>query len=258
MKIIFPKKTNQHYWKIHYQYVLNIFQSQDCEIEFQDDLDFPFDEMLAFKVCIDGKWIVFEYGDAGTSTPETEYPIFKFHYKPQHRKFENIKPFLPVCFYNWNDVNLKINYTANNKIILNCQKPYGGAIERRNKLKIILKDYQVDYSITAQKKYWDKIDNCLVSVHVPGQNNNMLDRAQLQLMAFGCCTISPNLPEILPYNQMLIPNEHYIQCANSYLDLPYLIEWCKANRERCVKIGNNVKELFRNYFLPENLIKYLT
>jgi len=258
--IIFPKKTTQRYWDIHYKYVLNIFESCGLNVILQEKPGLEENSnnpTLEFKVCIDGKWVEFDYSDNGETWNKSRVPLFKFHFKPHHKKLKNIYPFLPVCFYDWNDLNLNIQYKAIGNTVLNCQKPYAGALARRNALREILKDYPVDYSITDQHTYWKKVNNCLVSVHVPGQNNNMLDRAQLQLMAFGCCTISPKLPEILPFNKSLIPNIHYIQCNDDYSDLTDKIDWCMENREKCIEIGNNVKDLFRSYFKPEKLIEYM-
>lgn len=248
MKIIFPK-GGQKYWSIHYRYVQNIFAATGAEISFHNQ--------PGFRVCMDGKWIQFDYSDDGESLNEVEIPTFKFHFKHHHFNMPNVYPFLPVCFYKWVDVKINLPYLANENVILNNQKPYGDAIERRNTIREILVDYNVDYSITAQSAYWYKIKHCLVSLHVPGRNNNMLDRGQLQLMALGCATISPYLPEVLPRYQLLNPGEHYIQCKNDYSDLTNIIEWCRNNREKCVEIGRNARALFLKYFMPDKLVEFI-
>jgi hypothetical protein len=120
-----------------------------------------------------------------------------------------------------------------------------------------LKGYNVDYTLTDQVDYWKKINGCLVSVHVPGFNNNILDRAQLQLMGFGCCTISPKLPELLPGYVPLVPGTHYLECKGDYSDIPSIIDWCKSNRDECIDIGLNAKGLFMNHCTPEVLTLWI-
>ena len=190
-----------------------------------------------------------------------DYPYyFKFHFsEDKHEQLDNVFPFAPISFDDWNQyVHLKgeICYSANNDTILNNQRPYAGARERSKKVQHMLTSHcrnNVDTSITSQESFWWKINNCLVSVCVPGARNDMLDRGQFQYMAFGCCTISPKLLTILPYYEKLVPGVHYIQCDDNYSDLIDKIEWCKENREACVKIGKNAKHLFKETSTPEQL-----
>ena len=92
---------------------------------------------------------------------------------------------------------------------------------------------------------------------MPGQNNGMLDRAQLQYMFFGCCTLSPILPEILPYQKQFIPNVHYVPLQDDYSDLYEKIEWVKQNRRKCIKIGYNAKELCKENLNPVALVRWI-
>lgn len=278
-KIIFPKDTGQHYFSIHYQYILDLFRYCKCGIELKDIPEF---HKTAFQCLINGKSVIFDFADDGNSINECDMPVFKFHYKDEHKELKNIYPFSPVSFYykDWIDFNKlekQIRYTCNNDIILNNQRPYAGALKRRKHVREILiysynpdNDNDLDFNITDQLTFWKKINNCLVSVCVPGQNNNMLDRGQLQQMFFGCCTISPELPEILPVKNFrtMYPSivtqpfelddmNAYIKCKGDYSDLIEKIEWCKKNRKECIEIGHRAKKLCQKYLIPESLVSWI-
>ncbi len=260
MKIRFPINKSFRYYDIHFKWVYNLFEYSGCNIELEN---IPIINETVFQCYINDKLVIFDFSDNGNGLNESENDIiFKFHFKEEHIKLDNVFPFSPISFYDWNQYNQlkkEIKYTCNNDIILNNQRIYGNAIERRTKVQKLLKDNfaNIDFSITDQITYWNKINNCLVSVHVPGQNPNILDRAQLQYMFLGCCTISPKLPEILAYDIELEPWVHYIPCENDYSDLIKKIEWCKNNRDKCIVIGKNVKALCKKYLTPKNLIEWV-
>jgi hypothetical protein len=141
------------------------------------------------------------------------------------------------------------------------QRPRGGAFERRNYVQKILKTRYGDSTKTEfvenQCEFWEIINHCLVHVCVPGARNDILDRGQLQAMAFGCCAISPVLADCLAWNQELVPGVHYISCASDYSDLIEKIEWCKCNRDKCIEIGQNVKKLFNETSTPKKLLEWI-
>ena len=114
-----------------------------------------------------------------------------------------------------------------------------------------------DNKITDQVTYWKKANNCLVSVHVPGARNDMLDRAQYQFMAFGVCTISPYLKDVLPHRAVFQPDYHYVECKPDYSDLIEKIEWCKKNRKKCIQIGKNAKDYFIAFCLPRVIVRWM-
>jgi hypothetical protein len=72
----------------------------------------------------------------------------------------------------------------------------------------------------------------------------------------GCCTISPNLPEILPCNYTLEPDVHYIKCKDDYSDLIDKIEICKENPQFCKDIAQNAKKI-GNFCTAESLMKWI-
>ena len=72
-------------------------------------------------------------------------------------------------------------------------------------------------------------------------------------MAFGCCTISTRILTRLPYGRRLDPGVHYLKCKDDWSDLVEKVEWCKANREKCRKIGENAKRLFLETSTPDKV-----
>lgn len=245
--IVFPEKINQRYYEIHFRYVLNIFKYLKCTINFE-----PRDN---FTVTINGKDVLFDYADTHESI-NSSLPIFKFHCTGD----TNSIPFSPVSFYNWEQyykLEQEIRYQAEGFISYR-QREYGGAKERRSKIKQLLSGVSdVQMNNLAQIDYWMDVKHCMVALFVPGYCNNMIDRGQFQYMAFGCCTISPNLPELLPFGKKLIPGKHYIQCKDDYSDLFEKIEFCRINKDTCLEIGKNAKTLFKQTSIPEALGEWI-
>jgi len=217
----------------------------------------------SFIMKIDGKDIVFDFSDYHKfqRDPSQYQTYFKFHYnKQKHGSFKNVYSFTPISFYTWDEfyrIQDEINYTCNNSIVFNMQEPRHNAFERRTFVQDMLKQrYKNNVVLThnqSQEIYWKTINNCLVHVFVPGARNDMLDRGQLQCMAFGCCTISPHISDSVACDGDLIPDRHYIACDRDYSDLIEKIEWCKHNRKFCVEIGQNAKRLFNETSTPDKL-----
>jgi hypothetical protein len=228
----------------------------------------------AFAIWINGKKVIIDYSDhlrdgsyrfKNDRIPyEKGVPIFKFHYSENvHEKWERYFPFSPVSFYDWdyyNDLKTEINYKAIGNIIINRQKPYGNAAARRARAQLFLKNRfgkNVKCNVISQVNFWFDLNNCLISIFIPGCRNDILDRSPLQYMAFGGCFISPKISTMLSFNKLIIPNEHYIKCKDDYSDLLEKVEWARNNRDTCVKIGNNAKQLFQNHCTPEKLVKWM-
>jgi hypothetical protein len=212
----------------------------------------------SFETIINDKLCLFDFSDFEELSQENidKYKaIFKFHYnKIKCLTYENVFPFTPINFYDWKKYSLlenKIKYNAIGKIY-NRQAIYGNAIHRRQHVRDILqkKFNNVDFTITSQEQFFNDINNCLISVCVPGARNNMLDRGQSQYMFFGACTISPKLDTILSYNQEIIPNEHYIECRKDYSNLIELIETNINNKNKLINIGHNAKHLLKKTSTP--------
>jgi len=250
LNIVFPENTGQRYYKIHFEYILKILQRL-CSVTFK-----PTDD---FIIEVNGKSFLIDYWDNPFRTIATDLPCFKFHCTEEANK---LFAFTPVSFYDWDlyeKLKSEIKYLAKGHIACR-QRPYGAALSRRSYVHRLLnsKFDNVEIGQLDYNGFLNDINKCLVSVCVPGYCNTMCDRGQIQYMAFGCCTISPNLPEILPFNHRIIPNEHYIQCKEDYTDLVEKINWCKKNVDKCIEIGQNAKRLFEETSTPDKLIQWIT
>lgn len=262
-KVEFPNDIVPHkYYTIHALYLRKVFEAAPVQVKIVGDTTVS----SGFTIDIDKTTVFIDYSDHPRIFKEgRQYnAYFKYHYTGEHEKLENVFPLAPVSFYDWDafyGLRKKIKYMADTSIILNNQKPYGDAIERRILIQRLLKGrYGVlveTNCILPQSNYWKRINNCLVHVFVPGARNDMLDRGHIQYMAFGCCTIAPPIIDILPYYRKLIPGIHYIQVEPDYSNLISKIEWCKNNRKKCVEIGHAAQELFDEVCAPSSLTLWM-
>jgi len=253
LKIVFPQHNNQHYWNIHFKYLLSIFEYAQCKISFYKRED------AAIIIKVNGKEFEFNYWDDSSKFEIKLMPIFKYHCIEEQ---DNLFTFTPVSFYDWDlykRLKKEIKYKAKG-LISSRQRPYGNALSRRHYVQRLLREKfhagfvfeQISY-----QSFLEEIGKCLVGVCVPGFCNNMLDRGHLQQLALGMCTISPNIPEILPFNRKLEVGVHYLRCNDKYTDLVETINWCKKNRNKCVEIGQNAKKLFEDTSTPEKLCEWI-
>ena len=263
MKAFFPRQNRQRYWNLHYKYVLNSLRAAGFEIVFQSGRDL---DTVRFRLGIFGKEIIIDFRDFFDVDPivETGIPYFKFHRNPELKaKYSNLHPLGPVSADNWTvyeEIRRTGEYKATGNNIMNNQRAYGDAIQRRRKVRSMLSQTfhgRMDFQIHRQPEFWKKGMNCLVSVCVPGARNDILDRGQVQFMGLGICTISPQLICELPYGKVPEPGVHYLECSPNYGDLSEKIRWCEENRERCVEIGRNSKALFEACCLPERKWAYV-
>lgn len=225
--------------------------------------------------CIyNDRQILFEFSDfPGLGKDWTNLypnvPIFRFHYSNDLHDEKNIFPIGPCMilpakysqFERYFALREKYHYSCSTDLVSNRQEPRRLAEERRNKVQQCLRrEYRENVDINwkgTQWDYWITNENALASICVPGACNNMLDRGHYELLGLGVCTISPHIPTILPWNKMLEPSVHYIQCKDDYSDLVEKIEWSRRNRQMCVDIGQQAKELFDNYCSPKKYWEWI-
>ena len=250
-KIIFPVFNQQRYWDIHYTYLLNIFKFLKCDITFRANLDI---DNTSFFVIINNERFIIDFADS------SEYrklgdgePIFKFHTKKED--LDKVTPFPPVSFYDWDQyyqLEKTIQYRAQG-FVTSRQRPYCGALERRTRVQRILHSCyrDVQTQLLDQVNYWSEISKISISIFVPGQNNHIYDRGHAQYLAFGCATISPHLPEVLPSKREIIENYHYIKCLDDYSDFPTLIDQVLVKPDYLKQVGENAKKLFNETSTPE-------
>lgn len=263
-EVVFPVNQDYRYYGLHYQYIADSIKAAGIKLTFSDKMKEV--DGTAFHLQVDGEPVFFDFSDfPNLKESQINHPnYFKFHYSEGlHEDRGNIYPFSPISFYDWNQfeqLKKQISYKANNDLILNKQLPNCGALIRREKVQSILRNafgLSADFNLVEQEAFWNSINNCLVSVCVPGARNNMLDRGQIQYMAFGCCTIAPKLLTVLPYYRSLVPGRHYIECCSDYSDLVEKVNWCASHKDSCIEIGNNAKQLFHKTSTPKSLWEWV-
>jgi len=256
-----PEFSGQRYYDTHYKFIIELLKAANIEVKLYHDKR----KGRGFVMHYKDKSILIDFGDhLNIADDYSKYDAqFRFHYSyKRHKGLKNTFPLTPISFYNWDEYfNLQktLRYNANGMILSN-QRPGAAALKRRKLVQYRLKEWyggQVDTSFTGRKAFWKKVNKCLVSVCVPGARNDILDRGQLQYMAFGACTVSPPLDVVLPYWTELKPDEHYIACREDYSDVLNVIEDCIHNREKCIKIGTQAKQAFLNYCTPGKVIEWL-
>lgn len=251
------------YQKTHISYFTNLLKSAGCYVE---ESFYTMDVgACAFVVSINGKIILIDFSDFQDVHPlVNQYDIcLKYHKSIDISYPSNVFSFSPISFYNWiayEKLQSNIRYQANN-MILNMQRAYGNAVERRKYVKKILIDSKfypnIFTDILLQNDFWKAINNCLVGVFVPGARNDILDRGQFEYMAFGCCTISPKLTDCIAFEKKLEPDIHYVQCKDDYSDLIDKIQYVYDNKLKAMEIGTNVKKLFSETSMPSKLVDWI-
>ena len=209
---------------------------------------------------VNDKKCIFDYYDWDGLNPKAGEVDFCF--KTQHTeksKRENTASWSQISFMDFSRIP-DVKYRAESDLILNNQRPYRNATERRKDVQSLLKkEYRnnVDITIHSQEKFYSLVNSCLTYVHVPGYTNNMIDRAHVQMFALGCCMITTHIPTLFPNDLRPISGTHYVQCADDYSDLCEKIEWIRNNKEEAIQIGRNAKELFNNSLTPDAFSKHL-
>ena len=260
MITVFPRKiTNSTYYRIHVRYIINLLSGAGCTILFTDE-DTSVDGSK-FVVMMDGSPVLFDFCDFSCETTNWSGPYFKLHYDETKTYAKNIHPFPPVSFYNWQEfeeLSKNVVYNSSGAISYR-QRAYGGATERRTKLKSLLQSIcknTLETDILPQREYWRSISRDLVQVFAPGAREGILDRAQLQCMALGECTISPKITDMVA-DRCLIPDVHYIRCKDDFSDLPVILSIAARDSEMNRAIGSNVKALFKHTCRPNVIMKYM-
>ena len=245
-KIIFPEYTGQRYYHIHYLYLLEIFRYLKCDITFR--------KIDGCVININNTDFLFDYSDDATVIPKCDLPIFKFH--TLEKDLDKVIPFPPISFLNWDQYyNLarQIKYNPENNVVSNRQRPYGNALERRNKVQSYLKGLLVEKylktEIIDQKAFWKEINDIWAFIHIGGYCQNIIDRAPFQIMAFGGLVISNKIPEQLPFRCNF--DGCYLMCEDNYSNLDYIIlEKPMQFLKRYRNIAEEAKIRFQNTSTP--------
>lgn len=269
----FPANYTSHrYSPIHYSFFLQYAKVAGVEIQLVNPnrkIFIPPKDQLFFSCTINDQQVIFDYADHSTRNwkdlnPDVKY--FKFQTTannppemiPLGPPMIGLMKMGPIraSLDDYNQLRRSFKYQPGQRVLCK-QNPYGNALERRRLVRSMLtqafnKATDISHD-TPQIEFWKAHERCLVSVCVPGATNNMVDRGQMELMGLGVCTVSPRLDTLFPHYQHLIPDTHYIQCADDYSDLVEKIKELQQNKQLCREVGNNAQKFYDQYFSP---IKY--
>lgn len=252
-----PGNKNHRYYFSHLKFYLDSFTHAGHEVRYDSRVPSP--HQTKFEVIIERRRVLIDISDHPDVIDITPYAVaFKIHWN----NHPGMIPLCPVSFYDWQQyysLQPKISYQCKGKI-LNNQRPYGNALKRRTLIRqILVKRYKslVDYEQTKPLEFFAKINNCVVSVCVPGATNDILDRGQLQYMGLGACTLAPPLIGFMPFGLKLEPNTHYVCCSPTYGDIIEKVDWCMEHPEECKQIGQNAKDLFQKACTPERISSWV-
>jgi len=293
MKIEFPEKQSHGRWEtlyhryynllnepdLHFPYILNMFKYAGAEVTFFHprkgknwEYIAPLKSRAKLEMVIDDKSVLIDLADYDWEAKDT-LPIadkfdaiFVVHWFDDiHNGLDNVFPLCPVNFANWElfeELREVVEYVpAPGKLILLNQRPMDDDGRRERGRNIVTDNYPTQANTffykNDQRQFFMNLNDALVSVHVPGCREDILDRGQTQMFGLGACTISPYMKERIAGNVEIEAWKHYVPCKPDLSDLVEKIEWCKANIERCKEIGDNAKELFDNHIHPKKLVEWI-
>lgn len=255
MTVIFPHRNSfikRIYYDIHCKFLLNQFEYLGYKIEYSPSFRQTCE--VLYEIILNGTKIYVDFSDHKKIHTDLR-PLIKCHLNRDYTN-NDILPFAPISFYDWEQyftLESSIKYQFGN-VVLNNQTPGGNALQRRIMLRdlIMTKIPKSDTTITDQLTYWNKINTAKVAIFAPGARIDILDRGHLQYLAFGCCTISPEITDRITFGKQLIPNVHYIKCADDFSDVIDIVN--SLNKNHCLEIGENAKKLFKETCLPHIII----
>jgi hypothetical protein len=264
----FPKSfENSRYFLVHYYFFLEYAKLANIKISVVDDTDtiFTYGSDKAYFSCeINNQQVIVDFSDfSNWNFKKNNIPYIKFQ-SNQKTKIDCISvgpPIVGISFEtaratmdDYFSLRKNFNYTPGIKIC-NKQSPHGNAVERRSKVKEILLENFNDIDLHSkgyQIDFWKTHEDCLVAVCVPGATNNMVDRGHMELIGLGVCTVSPKVDTLFPYNKILQPNVHYLECNSDYSNLAEIINWAAEHKSDCKQIGINARNFFDSYFSPSS------
>ena len=255
-----PGRCESPFWHPHVTYFQETLKALGVRVDYAEDLK-TLNE-LCFPVRIDGVAGLLDIRDGTELLLEyANYAyIIRYTYTQAMAPSHPLLPFPGISFHDWEQyarLLSEIQYAGCGDRILANFNPRIGELNRdltvrRLYVQGLLRHAYgslADFELTDQDAYWRKMSDCLVAVHVPGFSNNRLDRSQHQMFGLGCCTISPVLQTYVLTGPP-VPWEHYVPCRDDYEDLIAKIEWCRENREACVRIGRRAEAFFRSQSTP--------
>ena len=251
----------------HFGFVLAILQSAGKRVEFVWPEIAADTNRCCFRCEMLGRRVLFDVSDYANLAPAEELRdidiVFKFHFCEAYSAgLKHVFPLSPVSFYDWRQywaMQGDIRYQARGRIA-NKQRAHSQNRERRTHVQKLLRDAygeRLDGNVVEQGAFWRSVGEASVAICVPGARIDILDRGQLQYMAYGACTIAPKLNIDLPWGDALLPNMHYLECAPDWTDLLERVEWADKNPAYCLRVGYNAKQVFQRTLTGAALAEWI-
>lgn len=268
VRLEFPADyVNHRYNRIHFSFFLQMARMAGVRvylIQPNDQVYAPTDRLI-WSCRIDGQQAVFDYSDHYYRDWLLDFPgmpYFKFQRTASSAPgaISLGPPMVGGKRRGVRIADLESYYAARRSWqyqptgLITCkQLPNGAAVDRRNMVQATLRENFADIDInsdTDQLEFWNLHQRCSVSVCVPGANNNMIDRGHMELLGLGVCTIAPAMHTLLPWDRLLQPDQHYIQCRDDYSDLCDKINLVLQQPDIGIKIAGTAREFFETTYTP--------
>jgi len=260
-----PSAVERHHWN----YFAGTVRDAGTELVVNANLKTP--SWSSFEFRADGELAVYEYSDfLPFDRASWRYKHwFKRAFCPGHKVCRHLVSFSPTSFLDWRQyrqLTAENRYTATGDVILHKQsapvpRNRVGADLRRRRLKareMLVERFgsRVETTIDPQRRFFLKAFGCLVSVHIPGSWEHLLDRGQHQLMGLGVCTVSPEIWTCCLGER---PQAwlHYVPIRDDFSDLAEKVAWCDTHREECRRIGRRAKVFFETHSMPKVIWQYV-
>ncbi len=200
--ILFPDKseqTNLYHFYRHRAFLLRFAEYAGIKVEIVRNNPRVWmskhEEPNEFSILVDGKQLIVDFSDLlseGVQHFRSDVPYVKYYYYdlPFCKNVTNLYPIgsqldiQNISFGEFFEICEKSTYTAKDDIVLCNQFPHTRALERRTYVQSLLKSWygkkaDTTYIPTAQEQFWKKVQDCFISVVVPGCCNSAIDRGHL-------------------------------------------------------------------------------
>lgn len=250
---VFEVSSSDGFHREFFQYFLNTAIYAGVKIEYDNKLKAISNQVIPFIVdnvkCL---YSISDFSIAPTAAWSGAHQVcFMLHHLPIFKPYSNLASFPPQSFFNWDEYYSlsKTEYTCATDLIIHSQ--IIESVRRRviARKALLNKNYNLQLQVVPKKDYWKMAQNCCASVHIPGGTEHIMDRAQLQLIGLGVCTISTDIFCSL-CDFRAEPNVHYVCIRDDLSDLTEKVDWCLSHRKECIEIGKNAKKLFEKACTP--------
>jgi hypothetical protein len=193
---------------------------------------------------------------------------FRYEFVPALAAFPEFAHFTKMSFVDWGlfrRLRAEVEYRPErSRTVLYIQSdgPERGPLgpyPRRSAVRRLLAEafpHNLYTTWHSPEVYFRLAGACNCSVHVPGSWNNILDRAQWQMMGLGVCTISPTLHTTILGDQ-LVPGLHYLACRDDYSDLIHVVKGCLSDPGLAAAVGAAAAEFFVARGTPRPIWEYV-